>query len=167
VLYRLRLVTAVAAVLVAVFVAGLNVAARGPIGIDVVPAGATRYAFASAADAQNTTSTSFANIPNLAASFTVGSGKTAEASMTFSGELNGCSAIYVQAVLDGSTIAAPGPAQVFWPFAGSGAASHSFTFYAKNIGPGKHTARIQWSELTNCNQAFISVRSLVVTANIH
>ncbi len=128
--------------------------------------GTTRYATATAEDPQNTTSTSFVNIPNLSTTITIGTGKTADLMIDFSGELNGCSAIFVRAVVDGATTS-PSSAQVFWPLAGLGAASHGFTFVKKAVKSGTHTVAIQWQELSNCAQAFISSRSMVVTANIH
>jgi hypothetical protein len=163
---QVRVVVVIIMVLATTFVVGYGVAAQF-VHPNLVPAGTTRYGFAGAMDAQTTTSTTFVNIPNLSQPFMVPSGKVADLSVQFSGELNGCSAISVRALLDGSTVFAPGEVQVFWPFAGSGAASHGFTFFKVAVPAGSHTVVLQWHELTNCNQAFISLRSLVLTANIH
>ena len=103
--------------------------------------GTTRYATAVGEDPQTTTSTTFVNIPNLSTTITIGAGKVADLMIDFSGELNGCSAILVRAVVDGVTTT-PSSAQVFWPLAGLGAASHGFTFIKKAVKSGTHTVAV-------------------------
>jgi len=162
-LNRFRLGMVLAAVLAAIFVAGYAVAVH--VTPKLASVGQTRYAFASAEDAKITTSTSFVTIPNLAIPFGIPSGKTAEVILTFSGSMNGCNLIEVRGTVDGSA-ASPSQAQVFWNF-GGGADSHSFTFFARGVGSGPHTAAIQWQNPSGCDHAFISARSLVLTINVH
>lgn len=162
---QVRIASALVAVIVATFAIGYGVAAQFAHP-NLMPPGNTRYAFAQAEDPQTTSSASFVNVPNLGTTFTVPSGRQADVMLAFSGELNGCAAISVRAVVDGNP-ASPSQAQVFWPFSGSGAASHGFTFIARSVGSGSHNAVIQWLSLGGCDHAFISSRSMMLTANIH
>ncbi len=166
---QLRITVTLVAVIVATFVVGYSVAAQF-VHPNLRPPGQSRYGLIAAEDPQTTTSTSFVAIPNLSTTITVPAGKTADLIMAFSGELNGCSAIEVRAVIDGLA-ASPSFAQVFWPFSGSGSASHGFTFIGQT-GSGVHSVGMQWEQLggAGCNNpgdhAFISHRSLVLTVNV-
>jgi hypothetical protein len=162
---KLRIVVFAAAALAAATATGYTLAAR--IVPNYVPAGDTRYAMAAATNIINSTSTTFVDIPNMTTLVPVPAGKVADLIITFSGEVNSCTPIELRAfVKDLSASATPSETQLFYPD-NIGAQSHGFTFLKRNVSAGNHTVVIQWHGLTNCNQQFISNRSLAVTANIH
>jgi hypothetical protein len=143
---------------------GATTLAIGPDTKAFRPAGTTRYAWASANDAQNTSSTTMVDMPNMSTTITIPAGKKADLFITFSGAMNTADAGSIRAIIDSSaSVAAPGTVQVVWNIAG-GAAAHGFTFH-KVVGNGDHTVKIQWSTLTS--STFVSDRSLMVTANIY
>lgn len=160
---KVRFGVAFATILAAVFVTGYTVAAQ--LSPALVPAGTVRFGMASASNAVNSTSTTYVNIPGMHVGFVVPSGQHADLIIAFSGEVNSCTAIEVRAVVDG-VAASPSETQLFWPD-NIGAQSHSFTFYTTALPSGTHNVFIQWHGLTNCNQQFISNRSLIVTVNDH
>ncbi len=164
---RFRVGLALVSVVVAVFVAGYAVAAS--IAPDFVGAGSTRYAMVARGplDTTTTTSTSFVNVTGLSTVVAIPSGKTAELIITFSGEVNSCSVMYIRATVDGGA-AAPSDTQLLYLVGQNvGAESRSFTFYKRGVGSGSHTVAIQWRGVSTCDHQFMSARSMVVTANIH
>ena len=155
--------TSSAVVLAALFVTGYTVAAQ--LSPAILPAGSVRFGTAAASDPRTSTSTTYVNIPNMHVGFVVPKGQHADLIITFSGEVNSCTPIEARAIVDGSP-ANPSETQLFWPD-GIGAQSHGFTFFTQGLSAGTHNVFIQWHGLTNCNQQFISNRSLVVTINNH
>jgi hypothetical protein len=164
---RIRLGVLVGSMIAASLVAGYALAASA--GIDTfTPQGVTRYAMvASNGGSGNnaiTTSTTYVDMPGMATSISVPTGKTADDIVTFSGMANTCDATLVRAVVD-TAVASPAEVQFMWNHSG-GAESHAFTFF-RTVKSGLHTVKIQWRGLTSCAQQFMAARSMVVTANIH
>jgi hypothetical protein len=76
--------------------------------------------------------------------------------------MNSPSALYVQAVVDGS-VANPGLVQAFWDQQG-GATTQGFNFRGSTLGAGAHTIKMQWAGLSG--QQFMSARSMTVLLNL-
>lgn len=96
---------------------------------------------------KSTTSTSFVKVPNASMNITVSGTSNSCVIISFSALtwVEGDHAMFVQAVLDGSTIAKPGPQQ----FAGSDAplsfaVVKSFDFIFPSVAPGSHTVKMQF-----------------------
>ena len=158
---RIRLLIALLAVLVGLAITGTAAAAFRP-------AGHARYAFASVDVSGPTTSTSnsFVDMAGMSVSVNVGGTQHANLFITFSGELNGCGPIWVRAIVDSTAnVAAPGAALLLYP-TGGGAEARGFT-WSSTVASGAHTVTIQWQDQDACSQAFASVRSLFVTANVY
>ena len=100
-MFKVRLVVTAATLVVAASAAGYALAAN--LAVSELPAGSTRYAMVAAQDSQQTTSTTFVNIPSLSATIAIPSGKVGDLIIDFSGEVNSCGALYVRAVIDGSS----------------------------------------------------------------
>jgi hypothetical protein len=166
---RFRFSIVAVAVAVAVFVAGVSVATAFVRRPAFVHAGTTRYAMSSAGPAApvTTNSTSFVEIPGLANTIKIGTGKTAELIINFSGEVNSCDVMYVQAVVDGVPASPSSTQLIYRAGQNTGADSTAFTFFYKGLGAGTHRVAMQWHGLSACNQQFMDSRSMVVTANIH
>ncbi len=158
---------------IALFIAlttfGLGYAASAaqllPLGLQ--PSGTVRVGAVSAFNAINTSSTSFVDLPGLATSFSIPTGKHGDVIIQFSGEVNSPSALYVRTVVDGSVAdpnnAGNGP-QVFWGVNG-GATTQGFNFYKFGLVAGSHTVKLQWRGLSGSQ--FMSYRSMIVLVNIH
>jgi hypothetical protein len=160
---RIRIGVVGAVVVAAVFIAGYALAASAPSAFK--PVGVTRYAMVSrtAAQSGSTTSIVMVDMPGLAATITVPPGKAADVIVTFSGVVQTCNTMYVQALV-GGTAASPGEVRVaIRPMANSEA--RAFTFYG-TVGPGNHTIRIQWRGNSDCVAQFVYARTMVVTANV-
>ena len=158
----LKLVTVIA--LTAVLTLGIAAIAFGFMPGDFQPKGQVRITEVSATNANNTTSTSFVNIPNLSTTVTVPAGKVADLVIQFSGMVNSPDAVSSRALVD-TTVALPGPTQLYYgQGVNLGASSLGFNYYLNGVGPGVHRIAIQWSGLGG--QQFISYRSMIVIANI-
>lgn len=155
---------AVVIAITAVITSAATVFAVGAIPADFLPKGEVRVLEVSAANAKNTTSTSFVNVPGLSANVIVPSGKVADLIIEFSGMVNSPDALSTRALVD-STVALPGPTQVYYGQGiNLGASTHGFNYYLNGVNPGVHRVVIQWSGLGG--QQFISYRSMIVIANL-
>lgn len=129
------------------------------------PKGAMYVAAVSGADAINTTSTSFVDVPALDTTVTVPTGKVADFVIQFSGVVNSPDYMYTRARVDNSN-AQPGDTQIFSKPTSStvGASAHAFNYYLFGVAAGTHRIRIQWKG--NGGQQFMSDRSMIVIANV-
>jgi hypothetical protein len=165
---RIRLGVLVGSMIAAALVAGYALAAS--VGPDAfTQQGVTRYAMVASDGGSGgnatTASTTYVDMPGMATSISVPTGKTADVIVAFSGMANTCSALYVRAVID-SAVASPAEVQFMWNLSG-GAESHAFTFFGK-AKSGAHTVKVQWKGLSCASgQQFMAARSMIVTANVH
>lgn len=159
----IKLVVVIA--LTAILTLGAAAAALSFVPGDFLAPGQVRITEVSATSVKNTTSSSFVTIPGLATNVTVPPGKTADLVIQFSGEVNSPDALATQALVD-STVALPGATQIYYGAGVNlGASAHGFNYYLNGVGSGVHRIAIQWHGLGG--QQFISMRSMIVIANIH
>lgn len=108
-----------------------------------------------------TSTTSFANMPAMSRTFTVGAGSNASVVVTFSGaaSLSGeaFDTGFVRLRIDNGTVP---PGDI--PLVGANlSGAHGFTWESAPLAPGSHTARIQWR--TDLGSSFcVDARSLTV-----
>jgi hypothetical protein len=110
----------------------------------------------------STVSTTYVDVPDMSVTFTAGGTRTFCATATFSaftfapaGAL-----LYVQALMDGTVVGAPGEQQ-FSGDDGLWAVAHAFTFVFPSVAPGAHTIKIQYRSYDG-KSVFVHRRSLVV-----
>lgn len=120
------------------------------------------------ATSASTTSSNFVPVPNATVSFTQGAKGCVIA--TFSAESwvpGGNRLMLMEALLDGSTVGAPGSVQ----FSGDDdensnqhwARSHSFTFAFNNVSAGAHSLAIKYRSFQGGARVYLGKHSLVVT----
>ena len=144
---------------VVLFSQGVHAQALGPL---FAPKGQVRFAYAFDTNAINTSSTTFVDVPSLAATVTIPKRKVADVLILFSGEMNSPSALYVQAAVDGIAADPGAGVQAFWGV-GGGATSQSFNFHSV-IGQGTHTITMQWAGLSGSQ--FMNMRSMTIILNL-
>lgn len=155
--------TAVAA-LVAFLTLGIAAVAFGYLPSDWQPKGTVRLTAVSAANAINTSSTSYVDTPNLSTRVSVPDGKVADIVIQLSAEVNSPDGVYARARVDNTT-AFPGAVQLYNGInQNTGSSTHGFNYYVFGVGPGLHEVKIQWKGLGG--QEFMSNRSMVVVASI-
>ncbi len=115
----------------------------------------------------STASTTYVDVPDMSVSFTAGGTRSFCATATFSAWTfaTGGALMYVQALMDGSVVAAPGEQQFSGDddenANGEWARSHAFTFVFPTVAPGPHTIKIQFRSFDG-KTVFVHRRSLVV-----
>ena len=115
----------------------------------------------------STTSTTYVDVPDMSVTFTAGGTRSFCATATFSAWTfaTGGALMYVQALMDGTVVAAPGEQQFSGDddenANGEWARSHAFTFVFPSVAPGAHTIKIQYRSFDG-KTVFVHRRSLVV-----
>jgi hypothetical protein len=115
----------------------------------------------------STTSTTYVDVPDMSVSFTTTGTRAWCAVATFSAWsfASGDALLYVQAVMDGTVIGAPGEQQFDGDSDedadGKWAASHAFTFVFPSVSVGAHTIKIQYRSYDG-KTVFLHRRSLTV-----
>jgi hypothetical protein len=160
----LSVVTIVVSV-VASLAANRAVSAARPESL--LTAGTARFALASATGSVSTTTwTSWVDLPGMAVSFTIPSGKRGDVMVVFCGVSSTNSQLDVHAVV-GGLVASPGAGARLVSASGP-AENRCATFYKVGVvGTGSPmTVKMQWTGGTPGTQSMTS-RSLVVIVNIH
>ena len=161
-----RLKLALAAIVIFVGTLAMSPTVFAAVPESFVAKGYTRYAAVGATNTVNTTSQTYADVPNLTTSIKIPSGKKGDVFVFFCGAPTSESSLDVRALVGG---AATSPNQM--PLRGTSTSSESrcANFFVLGVSAGTKDVKMQWKDggIIGTNTQGMTSRSMIVVVNIH